>query len=507
MSSIWPILPVLFPLLGGILTLFARLGGIQLQRNVSLAMTVALLALTIKTLFIASEHGHEVYLMGNWMAPFGIVLVLDQLSALMLLITAVLALFALVYAIVQKSDEDGEHFHVLYQIQLFGLNGAFLTGDLFNLFVFFEVLLLASYGLILHGGGRLRTKGGLHYVVINLVGSALFLFAVGTLYGVLGTLNIADLAAKMATVSPADQGIVAAAALLLLVVFGIKAAMFPLYLWLPGAYATTSAPVAALFAIMTKVGLYAIIRVHGTLFSEQAGALEALHIDVLMWLGMLTLLMSAFGVFAARGLKEQAAFLILASVATLMIAIGLNTPDALAAGFYYLIHSTWISAALFLLADLIARGRGSYAARLRTAPPMANAILIGSLFLIAAIAITGMPPLSGFFGKVLILDAALGQPLQVWIFATILISSLLMMVAMARSGSTLFYQVSTDEESNGEALNFKATGLVIIMLSLSPLLVIFAGSVTELSDQVAGQLSNPQAYINAVLSQPASTGQ
>lgn len=506
MSSIWPILPLLFPLIAGILTLFARLAGIQLQRQVSLAMTVALLALTIKTLFIAADSGHQVYLLGNWLAPFGIVLVLDQLSALMLVITAVLALFALVYAVVQRTDEDGEHFHVLFQIQLFGLNGAFLTGDLFNLFVFFEVLLLASYGLILHGGGRLRTKGGLHYVVINLVGSALFLFAVGTLYGVLGTLNIADLAAKMASVSSQDQGIVAAASLLLLVVFGIKAAVFPLYLWLPGAYATTSAPVAALFAIMTKVGLYAIIRVHGTLFAEQAGPLQALHIDVVLWLGMLTLLMAAFGVFAARGLKEQAAFLVLASVATLLIAIGINSNASLAGAFYYLIHSTWVSAALFLLADLIARGRGSYAARLRSAPPMANAVMFGSLFLFSAIAITGMPPLSGFFGKVLILDAALGQPLQVWIFAVILISSLLMMVAMARSGSTLFYQVSTDEVSDGEPLNHKAAAIVIAMLLLSPVLVIFAGPVTELSQQLADQLGDSQGYIDAVLSQPARTG-
>ncbi len=506
MNSIWPALPVLLPLLGAILTLFARLGGLQWQRAVNLTLTAALVILTSQTLLVAGTNEHQVYLLGNWLAPFGIVLVLDQLSALMVLLTAVLALFSLLYAITQATDERGEHFHVLYQLQLFGLNGAFMTGDLFNLFVFFEVLLLASYGLLLHGGGRLRTKGGLHYVVINLVGSSLFLFAVGTLYGILGTLNIADLAAKMADVSADDQGIVVAASYLLLVVFGIKAAMFPLYLWLPGAYAHTSAAVAALFAIMTKVGLYAIVRVHGTLFAEKAGALESVHIDLLLWIGILTLILAAFGVFAGRGLKEQAAFLVLASVATLLIGVGLNTPQALSASLYYLIHSTLIGASLFLLADLIARGRGSYADRLRVAPPMANAILLGSVFLFSAIAITGMPPLSGFFGKILILDAALGHELQVWVFSAVLIASLLMMIAMARSGSTLFYQVSSDTHNDGTALNPAALVVVIALLLLSPALVITAGPVTGLTEQIAAQFTNCEGYINAVLGQTAVTG-
>jgi multicomponent K+:H+ antiporter subunit D len=506
MSSIWPVLPVILPLLGAILTLFARLGGLQWQRGVNLALTAGLVLLTSQTLLVAGANDHQVYLLGNWLAPFGIVLILDQLSALMVLLTAVLSLFALLYAITQATDERGEHFHVLYQLQLFGLNGAFMTGDLFNLFVFFEVLLLASYGLLLHGGGRLRTKGGLHYVVINLVGSSLFLFAVGTLYGILGTLNIADLAAKMATVSTDDQGIVVAASFLLLVVFGIKAAMFPLYLWLPGAYAHTSAAVAALFAIMTKVGLYAIVRVHGTLFAEQAGALQAVHIDLLLWIGMLTLILAAFGVFAGRGLKEQAAFLVLASVATLLIGVGLNTPQALSASLYYLIHSTLIGAALFLLADLISRSRGSYADRLRVAPPMTNAIVLGSVFIVSAIAITGMPPLSGFFGKILILDSALGHKLQVWVFSAVLIASLLMMIAMARSGSTLFYQTSSDTHNDGTTLNRSALVVVLALLLLSPALVITAGPVTGLTEQIAAQFTDSQGYINAVLGQTAVTG-
>lgn len=500
------ILPVLLPLIAGFTLLLARVAGLKWQRVLSLVFTTLLLVVTIVTLKSATSGDYQVYLLGNWTAPFGIVLVLDQLAALMLLLTAILALFALVYALSQRLDEKGQHFHVLYQLQLFGLNGAFLTGDLFNLFVFFEVLLLASYGLLLHGGGRFRTKGGLHYVVINLVGSALFLFAVGTLYGILGTLNIADLADKMSAVSPDDQGIVSAAALLLLVVFGIKAAIFPLYLWLPGAYAQTSAAVAALFAIMTKVGLYAIIRVHGSLFGEQAGLLSDLHTDIVLVLGMITLVLAAFGVTAARALKEQVAYLILASVATLLIGIGINTEQALSASLYYLIHSTLIGAALFLLADVIAEARGSYTDRLRTGPAMSSPIFIGSLFLFAVVAITGMPPLSGFFGKVLLLDAAIAHEQVIWIYIAVLMSSLLLMIAMARSGSILFYQVEPEDDHDGQIIGKPGFAAMSLLLLLSPVLVIMAGSVTQLTDSIAAQLTNHGAYIEAVLSQPASTG-
>ncbi len=501
-----PILLILLPLLGGILTLFARPKGIGLQRGFSMAFTSALLLLSIYTVSIANNGNYSVYLLGNWTAPFGIVMVLDRLSSLMILLTAILAVVALCYAISQGTDKKGRHFHVLYQIQLFGLNGAFLTGDLFNLFVFFEVLLLASYGLLLHGGGRLRTKGGLHYVVINLVGSSLFLFAVGTLYGILGTLNIADMSMHINQLNEADQGIVAAAGLLLLVVFGIKAAIFPLYLWLPGAYAHTSAAVAALFAIMTKVGLYAIIRVHGTLFSEQAGGLSGLHADVVLVLGLVTLAMAVLGVFASRALKEQTAFLILASVATILIGVGINTTASLAATLYYLIHSTLIGAGLFLLADIIARIRGSYSDRLRAGAPIKHGIFIGSAFFITSIAIVGMPPLSGFIGKVMILEAAMTSPFSAWIYAVILLGSLLMIMAMARSGSILFYQVDTTLDDDSEKLNLKAMAMALILVLASPVLVIAAGPVSEFTQSVASQLSDHQAYINAVMSQSAYQG-
>ena len=497
--SPFTMMPLLLPLIGGILILMARPAGLQTQRVLNLILVSLLVGISLVSFNLASTGIQQVVLLGNWQAPFGIVVVLDRLSALMLLLTALLALGALWYAIRTDTDKQGQHFHVLFQLQLFGLNGAFMTGDVFNLFVFFEVLLLASYGLLLHGGGRLRTRAGLHYVVINLVGSTLFLFAVGTLYGILGTLNIADMAVAVQNVPAEDQGIVATAAVLLLVVFGIKAAMFPLYLWLPGAYAYTSAPVAALFAIMTKVGLYSIIRVHGTVFSESAGDLAFVHVQWVLLLGLITLALAALGVLAARALRRQVAYLILASVATLMVSIGINNQAALTATFYYLVHSTLLGAAMFLVADVILHSRGIYADSFTKAIPVDRPVLVGGVFMLLAIALTGMPPLSGFFGKVMILNAALQHAWVAAIFSVVLIAGLIMIIAVCRSGSLLFYSVQRDKSQKGAPLNSSSFVAVIMLMLVSPLMVIFAKPLNEMSTQISAQLYDQQAYINAVM--------
>ncbi len=500
--------PVFLPLITGFLLILLRGKGIYYQRIVSLSAVAGLVALAVALIAVSLPGQYQVYLLGNWTAPFGIVLVADRASALMVSITAVLALAALWYAVASNVDKKGPHFHVLYQLQLFGLNGAFLTGDLFNLFVFFEVLLLASYGLLLHGGGRLRTRAGLHYVVINLIGSTLFLFAVGTLYGLLGTLNIADMAARIAAAPGDSLGLIAAAGLLLLVVFGVKAAMFPLYLWLPGAYANTSAPVAALFAIMTKVGIYAIIRVHGTIFGPGAGELAYYYMPWVLGLGLVTLIFAALGVMAARNLREQVAYLVLASVATLLIGVGLNGSSALSATLYYLIHSTLIAGAMFLLADVILRGRGAFEDRFESAPRLPDAAVTGAVFMFGAVAITGMPPLSGFFGKVLILNAALHHEWVAWVFAVLLGAGLLTIIAMARTGSTIFYRTLPENPSPvagraGESLNRSAFMAVIGLFLVSPVLVICAQPVTAFTVSTANQLLDGTAYIEAVLSAPA----
>lgn len=509
--------PVFLPLVAGFIVLFAKAKGLLWQRIINLLVVCGLILLSMLLVEKSSSGIHQVYLLGNWAAPFGIVLVLDQLSALMITITSILALAALVYAIATDTDKKGAHFHVLYLLLLCGINGAFLTGDLFNLFVFFEVLLLASYGLLLHGGGRLRTKAGLHYVIINMVGATLFLFAVGSLYGILGTLNIADMAAKVALLPERDLGLVAAAGLLLLVVFGIKAAVFPLYLWMPNAYSNTSAPVAALFAIMTKVGLYAIIRVHGTVFGADAGSLAYYYMPWVLGLGMLTLMLAAFGVMASRRLREQVAYLALASIAIMLIAVGLNSPLALSASLYYMIHSTLMAGGLFLLADIISRGRESFEDRFESGYAMPSAILVGSMFIYGAIAMTGIPPLSGFFGKMLILSAALDHQWSGLILAVVLVAGFLMIITMARTGSLLFYDVlepdKIDTQSNGNGLSKEAfpnrtsTIAVIGLFALSPLLVIFAKPITAYTESVANQQLDSKRYIESVLSkQPVKAG-
>jgi multicomponent K+:H+ antiporter subunit D len=389
---------------------------------------------------------------------------------------------------------------VLFQLQLFGLNGAFLTGDLFNLFVFFEILLLASYGLLLHGSGRQRVKAGLHYVVINLVGSTLFLFAVGTLYGVAGTLNMADLAVKLAATPAEHAALVQSAALLLFGVFALKAALLPLYLWLPAAYAHTSAPVAALFAIMTKVGAYSILRVYSLFGGENSGPLSNLLDPWLAPLALATLVLGMLGVIASTALRQQAAYLVVVSIGSLLLAFGLGSTEAIAAGLYYLPHTTFASAALFLLADSISRARGELADRFESGPAMPGARVMGGLFFVVAIALAGLPPLSGFLGKFMLLRAALDSPLLIWVWSIVLITGLLGVIALARSGSLLFYRTHTAHDPASLLRPATSTlapvaGLLLLVVGMT----IWAGPVADYAADTAVQLRSPQHYIDAVL--------
>ncbi len=493
-------LPVFLPILGAIVLIALHRSGVQIQRVISGTGISVMLVAVVSLLVSGSGDNALVYPMGDWPAPFGIVWVYDRLAGLMLLLTAILAVISFIYVVATNEDKKAAHFHALFQAQLFGLNGAFLTGDVFNLFVFFEVLLLASYGLMLHGGGAARSRAGLHYMVINLIGSTLFLFAVGALYGVLGTLNLADLAVKISQAPASTYGIITAASLMLFVVFAIKAAAFPLYLWLPGTYSETSAPVAALFAIMTKVGLYAMLRIHGTLFNEDTAPIDLSNLihPWELWLGLLTVMMATFGVLAALNLRRQVAYLVLASVGTIMIALGINTTAGLTGGLYYWIHTTLMTAGFFLLADMIRRGRGDD--RWTVHPPMPQAVLAGGLFLAYAIGLAGLPPLTGFFGKTMILLAALDRPLWAPIFATVLISSVLMVIALARSGNTLFYRVDHERPSPvAVAKNGLGWVAVSLPIGLVSLMVITSNPLTHWLQHTSVQIQNTPVYIQRVL--------
>jgi multicomponent K+:H+ antiporter subunit D len=493
------IAPIVLPAVVAAFLVLVLRHDLTSQRIVSMGATLALLAVTVWLFISAADGAPQSYQLGDWRAPFGIVLVLDRLAATMLLLTAVLAVAVLLYAMAGW-DKAGRHFHPLFQFQLMGLNGAFLTGDVFNLFVFFEIMLIASYGLMLHGGGAKRLRAGFHYVAINLIGSTLFLFAVGLIYAVTGTLNMADLAIKVAQIAPGDAAILRVGALLLLLVFALKAAMVPLQWWLPSAYAAAPGPVAALFMMMTKVGAYAIVRVYAVVFGADAGSVADIAAPWVVPGALATLLLGAIGVLASPTLLGLVCFSIIWSMGSLLLALGLFDQSGLSAGLYYLLHSTLSGAALFLLADLVVAQRGRVADRLVPTPRLPHANLLAGLFFVAAMAITGMPPLSGFLGKLLILDATWRSPLAVASWAILLGTSLLVIVGFARAGSTLFWKVADrPRESSGPAASIALPVTVIAgLLGATVLLSLFAGPITRDLAATARQTRDIKAYVRAV---------
>jgi multicomponent K+:H+ antiporter subunit D len=485
------ILPVLLPLAGAIICAILTRAGLWAQRLASLSTSLALIPVAMLLLARAGAGGIDVYALGNWPAPFGIVLVLDRLAALMVSVCAMLALPVLVYAI-GGADAAGRHFHVLFQFQLAGLNGAFLTGDLFNLFVFFEVLLLASYGLLTHGNGLARARSGLIYVVLNLAGSALFLVAMAFLYGTLGTLNMADLGGALTRVPAADQAIVRTAVTLLLCVFALKAALVPLSFWLPHVYGAASAPVAALFAIMTKVGVYAILRVSAAPFMADLGQ------PWLMPLAIATIAIGTLGVLAVRRLGLVIAHLVVISTGTLLAAVAFFSVDAIAAALYYLLHSTLVVAAFFLLTDRVAAARGESADEFAAGPPLKNAALYGAAYFILSIAACGAPPLSGFIGKVMILKSLQAAPWAPYAWIALLLSSLLPALVLARAASAFFWEPKGTAPAATLRLA-SPTIAMIVLVTASPLLSALSAPVAAYVRAAAEQLHTPRSYAGAVL--------
>ncbi|HVL71378.1 MAG TPA: monovalent cation/H+ antiporter subunit D [Beijerinckiaceae bacterium] len=496
----WVAVPVVLPSLAAAFIILALRPSLPQQRIVSIGATLFLLATTIGLYAVAADGVPRAYLLGNWPAPFGIVLVLDRLSATMILLTAFLSLAVLIFA-VQGWDRRGRHFHALFQFQLMGINGAFLTGDVFNLFVFFEVMLIASYGLLLHGGGPRRLRAGFHYVAINLVGSTLFLFAVGLIYATTGTLNMADLSVKVAAVAPGDEALLRTGILLLLMVFALKSAIAPLYWWLPTAYSAASAPAAALFAIMTKVGAYSIMRMATLVLGPEAGPFAALATPWILPAALVTLVVAAIAMLGSRTLLDLVCFAVIWSMGSLLVAIGLFDARGMTAAMFYVVHSTLAGATLFLLVDLVVERRGAFLDRLTLAPAMVQAGLVGGLFFLAAIAMAGMPPLSGFIGKLMVLDAARGAPWGGLVWATILATSLVAILAFSRAGSLLFWKSETVEGTVAApaATNAWPVAVVGAMIGATALLTIFAGPATRNFEATAAQMLDRAVYVRAVL--------
>jgi multicomponent K+:H+ antiporter subunit D len=407
-----------------------------------------------------------VYRLGDWPAPFGIVLVVDRLAAVMLLLTSLLAAAAVVFSLA-RWHRAGVLFHPLFQFLLMGINGAFLTGDLFNLFVFIEVLLAASYGLALHGSGPGRVTAGLHYIVVNLAASLLFLIGVSLIYGVSGTLNMADLAARIPAMQIEDRALLEAGAGILGVAFLVKAGMWPLCLWLPTTYAAAAPPVASIFAILTKVGAYIVLRLHLLLFGDDAGASAQFGGEWILLGGIATIVFGAIGSLASQDMARLASFSVLVSSGTVLAAIGMGQVGVTGGALFYLVSSTLGLGAFFLLIELVERGREPGADVLAVTrelygeeddPKASNDVgiaipatmaILGLAFIGCALVLSGLPPLSGFIAKFALLTAALNPTTGVvstasWVMLPVLIlSGLAALVALTRAGIRAFW-ASTD---------------------------------------------------------------
>jgi multicomponent K+:H+ antiporter subunit D len=531
------IAPVVLPLLAGAAMLLLDERRRELKAAINVVSTFALVGIAIVLLAtsdtaatgLASRVG--VYRLGDWPAPFGIVLVVDRLSALMLLLTSILGSATVVFSLA-RWHRAGAHFHSLFQFLLMGLNGAFLTGDLFNLFVFFELLLAASYGLALHGSGTARVKAGLHYIVVNLVASLLFLIGISLIYSVSGTLNMADLAARIPHIAQEDRSLLEAGAGILGTAFLLKAGMWPLCFWLPTTYAAASSPVASIFAIMTKVGVYIVLRLWLLLFGQGAGASAHFGGDWLLYGGMATVAFGIIGTLASQDMARLAAFSVLVSSGTVLTAIGMDQTGVTGGALFYMVSSTLGISAFFLLIELVERGREPGAdvlavtreaygeddedfneeAEAGFAIP-ATMGLLGLAFIGCAMVIAGLPPLSGFIAKFALLTASLNPSGMIqgseavrastWaLLAVLILSGLAALIAMTRAGIRAFWAAPDREVPRVRLIEMAPVAVLLILCTMQ---TIQAGPVMRFMQATAQSLHAPSDYVRGVLGQNPSS--
>lgn len=519
------IAPVVLPLFAGAVML--ALGG-ERRRNVNAAINVVstLVLVAVAIVLVRDADANPtgvsgVYRLGDWPAPFAIVLVVDRLAALMVLLTSLLAAAAVVFSLA-RWHRVGVLFHPLFQFLLMGINGAFLTGDLFNLFVFFEILLAASYGLALHGSGSARVMAGLHYIVVNLAASLLFLIGVSLIYGVSGTLNMADIAARIPTIRPEDRWLLEAGAGILGIAFLVKAGMWPLCFWLPSTYAVAAPPVASIFAILTKVGAYIVLRLWLLLFGDQAGASAHFGDEWLLLGGMATVAFGAIGSLASQDMARLAAFSVLVSSGTVLAALGMGQVGVTGAALFYLVGSTLGLGAFFLLIELVERGREPGADvlavtrevygeedELKDSEEVGIAIpatmgILGLAFVACALVLSGLPPLPGFVAKFAILAEALKSPshqsgavsVAAWmLLAVLILSGLAALIALTRAGVRSFWST----ERSVPRVRLIEMAPVAVLLFLCVLQTVQAGPIMRFMQATAQSLHAPDAYIRGVL--------
>jgi len=525
------VVPILLPLVVAATILVFNEKRRRLKQVLSLATTAALIIVSAVLLYLTASPTSgaplpQVYLLGNWPAPFGIVLVIDHLSALMLVLASILGFTCLFYA-VARWDRSGPRFHALFLFLLMGVNGAFLTGDIFNLFVFFEVMLASSYGLALHGGGAVRTTASLHYIVINIATSLLFLIGVSLIYAVTGTLNLADIARLIPSVSSEDDPLLQSGLAILGIAFLVKAGMWPLGFWLPNTYGVASPPAAAVFAILTKVGIYIILRFSSLLLPEYpvfAGGSGAW----LKYAGMATMVFGIVSLLASRTLSRLAGCYLIISSGTLLAAVGFGNAAVTPGLLFYLASSTLTASAMYLIIEPVERNAVGDKA-LSIAEPVfedeylggpedeegeteigvaipATVALLGGAFILVALLLAGLPPLPSFLGKFAIIDALVRQrsaaDASAWMMvALLIISGLAALIAMTRAGIDLLW-IPNDRPT--ARLNIVEASPIGLLLAACVALIICGSQTMVYMENTAEELNRPTAYVDAVLSKIAT---
>ncbi|WP_223115789.1 monovalent cation/H+ antiporter subunit D [Paracoccus amoyensis] len=531
MSQHLIIAPILIPFIVGALMLLYDDRQRRAKFWLSMGSTVLQLLVAVALVLRAKAGGADgsgsigFYLLGDWQAPFGIVLVIDRLSAMMLVLTSLLAIPSLIYASTNVSRQ-GPHYYSLFQFLLVGLNGAFLTGDLFNLFVFFEVLLAASYGLLLHGSGQLRVRAGMHYIAMNLTASLLFLIGVSLIYGVTGTLNMAHLANMISSIAPEDRSFLHAGVAILSVAFLVKAGSWPLSFWLPTAYMAGAAPVAAMFAIMTKVGVYSILRLTMLVFGPSAGASTGFGAGMLILLGLATVIFGLLGLLASQTLGRMAAHSVLISSGTVLAVTGFAVAGGgealLAAALYYMIGSTLATSALFLLIEPMNRQDGGIAAMLALTADVygvddseidevpdpgfsvpATMTVLGICFGLCLLVLAGMPPLPGFIGKVAMIQQLLqnnGLPpgLNWTLIGLLMLSGFATLVGLARIGIQTFW---AQDDAPPRVLALEIIPIAVLLLVVG-LMTVKAEATLRYTTSTASALHQTASYAYGVFATP-----
>ncbi|GAA2233770.1 Na+/H+ antiporter subunit D [Herbiconiux moechotypicola] len=518
-SALVPLL-VLLPLIGAAVTLIlGRYPRLQIVISVS-ALTLVTAAAAV--LLAVVDHSGEpvVVRVGGWEPPFGIVLVVDRLSAIMVVVSALMLLGVLVFAVGQGiADRDRDTpvsiFHPTYLILSAGLFDAFIAGDLFNMYVGFEMLLAASYVLLTLGGTGSRIRAGVTYVVVSLVSSLLFLGAIALIYGATGTVTMALLSERIRAL-PLDVQMILCVALL--IGFAVKAAVFPLSFWLPDSYPTAPAPVTAVFAgLLTKVGVYAIIRTDRLLFFD-----VPLMVPLLI-VGGLTMLIGILGALAQADVKRLLSFTLVSHIGYMIFGVAIGTELAMGATIYYIVHHIAVQTALFLVVGLIERVGGSTSIT-RLGGLLKKAPFVAALFFIGALNLGGIPPFSGFLGKVGLFEAGAQSPspLVYALLAAGAITSLLTLYALMRVWNMAFWRPKAEVEGyesplieslqeSPETTNGTATGVATAtrnsalmtgattgLIAITVALTVFAGPLFGLTQRAAVNVVTPEVYVESV---------